>query len=186
MLLTAPRSFSQVGHAPGERGYHAFYQLCAGADKPQRSQLKLPSGADASRAAFPYLRAEGEGGEGGEGGARDTDEKEDATNFAALVTSLEACGFGAERTSDLLRVISGLLHLSGLRFVERSDREEGCEPGGEAERKACAQAAELLGVGAEELLKVCACTSMYKEPSRSRIAISLAPRRLPPYLTHSA
>ena len=39
-----------VTHAPGERGYHVFYELCAGANKAQRAELKLLPARD-----YPFL-----------------------------------------------------------------------------------------------------------------------------------
>jgi myosin heavy subunit len=41
-----------VTHAPGERGYHVFYELCAGASKEQKKACKLRGASD-----FAYLAA---------------------------------------------------------------------------------------------------------------------------------
>jgi len=42
-----------VSVAPGERSYHIFYQLCAGASEQQKKDLRLQGGATAFRYLVP-------------------------------------------------------------------------------------------------------------------------------------
>eukprot|EP00966_Prymnesium_polylepis_P196236 4547996-Prymnesium_polylepis.1 len=55
----------------GERGYHVFYELCAGANKQQQEQLKLLPARE-----YPFLFCDPEKEK-----ARPTDDKEDAAHF---------------------------------------------------------------------------------------------------------
>ena len=152
-----------IVHAPGERGYHIFYEVCAGATKGARASLHLPGDGPACAAGFPYLRAtRAEDGEDDDVGAvssapydgRPTDVADDAAKFDVLTTALDACGIGGDAADGLLRVVSGLLHLGAMRFKENADGD-GSELMGAAEHAACDSAAEMLGVRTEELFKVC-------------------------------
>ena len=61
----------------GERNYHAFYQLAAGAAADAREKLQLPASAHDAAAKFRYLR-------GGSVGVRGVD---DAADFAATAAA---------------------------------------------------------------------------------------------------
>ena len=66
-----------VVHAPGERGYHVFYELIAGADASRRKELGVPASTADALERFPYLHADEEGGGPH---ARPTDEADDTND----------------------------------------------------------------------------------------------------------
>lgn len=90
-----------VTHAPGERGYHAFYEFCAGASKQQRFSLRLPTKPAAAALEFPYLFPEGVGGEPQ---PRPSDDKADASHFAELLGAFDSCGIGKPAVEQTLQV----------------------------------------------------------------------------------
>ena len=141
-----------VTHAPGERSYHALYELCAGASAEQRTAMLLPPGAAEAQALFSYLRAS-DVDEAREARAA-SDTTRDCAQFGTLLGACEACGLDAELREQILRVLAGLLHLGSVQFRERSDGEEGCELLGTSDSQACDSAAKLLGMQADELLKI--------------------------------
>ena len=108
-----------VVHAPGERSYHAFYQLCAGADSSRRQALRLPATPDECREQLPFLQAEGADGAEELATPRPSDAGEDAELYAALLTSLAACGLGDESIEHLMTMVGGILHLGAMRFQVR-------------------------------------------------------------------
>lgn len=125
-----------------------------------RTSLKLPTDSGSCASAFPYIRAskseeEGEGDADADGGStgRASDPKDDSAKFEILMTSLQACGICGDDLSGLMQVVSGLLHLGAMRFAETADGD-GSELRGPLETAARDAAAEMLGVGSAELVKV--------------------------------
>ena len=139
-----------VTHAPGERGYHAFYELCAGASKAQRFTLRLPPPAAIAAAEFPYLFPEGCEGEAA---PRVGDEALDASHFAELLESFAACGLDKPAVDHVLGVLAGLLHLGAMRFAENAEGDGSVLADKEA-RGSRDAAAEHLGLKPDELDKI--------------------------------
>jgi myosin-5 len=108
-----------VVHAAGERGYHAAYQMCAGADGARRSALTLAANASACCEVFPYLRADADGHEDGASAPRPTDATEDANLYSELLTSLSACAIDQQAVAQLMSILAGILHLGAMRFRVR-------------------------------------------------------------------
>lgn len=89
-----------VFQAPGERGYHIFYQLCAGITEPRRTQWGLACGCK----GFRYL-----GGVEGD--------TEDADQFAQTVKAMRIAGFSESLCWEVMQVLAGILHLGNIAFL---------------------------------------------------------------------
>ncbi|KAL7748812.1 hypothetical protein RI367_005725 [Sorochytrium milnesiophthora] len=96
----------------GERSFHVFYYLLAGASPEQRSQFKLH---DLSH--FDMLKS----------GQRTLD-KSDSEGFGRLVSSLKTLGLSKKSQHQLFQLLAAMLHLGNIQFVDtrRHDAEEQC------------------------------------------------------------
>ena len=134
-LLEKSRVCSQ---AAGERSYHAFYQLLAGATDAQRKELRLPK-RDASH--FAYLRA-------GVAGVAGVD---DRAAHAEVVAALRDVGFAPAEIDAVYRVVAAVLWLGNVEFEDEAVRGEDdvavVAREGPA-REALETSARLLGAGA--------------------------------------
>ena len=143
-----------VQQEPGERSFHAFYHLCAGASDAERARLQLRNPKEAA-AAFALLTA----GECVTVAAID-DVALHAEASAAL-DSLHAQAGAAADVPQLWALLAGVLHLGNVRF--EADEGSGVAVGGGAVARladdakyAAAAAAALLGVEAGALLRALA------------------------------
>ena len=96
-----------VAPAEGERSYHVFYQLCAGATNDERSELSVPR----DPAEFEYLAASS---------ALDVDGRDDARECDALRTALATVGIDELGTKEIFRTVSAVLWLGNVEFVDRA------------------------------------------------------------------
>ena len=95
-------------HQVGERNYHIFYQLLAGSDKPQRDALQLlPS------SQYTYMP---NGTASPHGGAS-------PATLAQTLVAMQAVGISPSHARQLLRLLSGLLHLGNIVL---KPKEDGC------------------------------------------------------------
>lgn len=110
-----------VATEEGERSYHAFYQLCAGADSSLRESAHLGSAANAAT-GFEYLTL---------GGCTRVNGVDDAKEYATTCKALEGIllsSVGLEQT-EIWRVLAGLLHLGNVVFeVDVPENEKGHSP----------------------------------------------------------
>lgn len=96
-----------VAPAEGERSYHVFYQLCAGATNDERSELSVPR----DPAEFEYLAASS---------ALDVDGRDDARECDALRDALATVGIDELATKEIFRTVSAVLWLGNVEFVDRA------------------------------------------------------------------
>eukprot|EP00040_Diaphanoeca_grandis_P033578 m.205984 g.205984 ORF g.205984 m.205984 type:complete len:1169 (-) comp32932_c0_seq1:290-3796(-) len=117
-----------VEQDPGERNFHMFYYLFA--DEKLKELMKLTSVAD-----FGNLSGE----------VWD----DNATQFAEVVAAMKVVGFTEAEEQQIYKVLATTLHLANVQFEgdEQSTLKADTE-------KSIIAAAELLGVGVEELKAV--------------------------------
>uniref|UniRef100_A0A1I8AD67 Unconventional myosin-VI n=1 Tax=Steinernema glaseri TaxID=37863 RepID=A0A1I8AD67_9BILA len=147
----------------GERNYHVFYQLIAGADEQTRKRLKL-RGPD----HFQYLKsgctqffASSSSRRGVPPSALSPECKskgfledsmvDDFADFQRLSKALEDLGIPRSQVDSIFDTIAALLHLGNVRFVENTeDSRGGCvlDP---AATESSSVAAQLLGLDDYEL-----------------------------------
>eukprot|EP00727_Mastigamoeba_balamuthi_P007168 m51a1_g3071 putative myosin ii heavy chain (1786) ;mRNA; f:21639-27454 len=120
------------GRLQGERSFHIFYQLLAGANDAQRSSMKL--GAPST---FDYLRA---------GECYEVDHVDDAAEFAATRRAMELFGVSAEQQEEIFRLVAAVLWLGNLKFEDNAKEEAAV-----TSREALENAAALLQVSSEAL-----------------------------------
>ncbi|CAJ0961308.1 unnamed protein product, partial [Mesorhabditis belari] len=157
----------------GERNYHIFYQLIAGADEGMYKTFGL-----GSPEKFHYLRRGSmnffarPGNENkilkerfGKGASTTIDPVvDDSADFRNLLSCLGKCGLNREMIMQVIGIVAAVLHLGNVDFVANEDGgKDGSKmaPGCEI---SCNFASRLLGID-EQQLKM-ALTSRAMQPSR--------------------
>ena len=119
-----------VSFGPGERTYHVFYALLAGASTQQSERWGLRTKEDHILTA----RASDSDAAVAEG---------TASKFTELRVALSALTVRQEEQADILGLVSSIMHLCDVRFVPLEDSSDGgCRPVGSA---ALSHAVKLLG-----------------------------------------
>jgi len=93
-----------VNHAHGERSYHSFYQLCAGAAEEERAALHL---SEHGAAAYRILT---------HGDCLSVDGMNDAQEYRSMRHALTALNFSEEECATIMRVLAAILHLGNCLF----------------------------------------------------------------------
>ena len=154
-----------VAPADGERSYHVFYRLCAGANDEERAELSVPR----DPLEFEYLA---------KSGVVDVDGVDDKRECDVLRDALHAVGIDAVAQREIFRVVAAVLWLGNVEFVDRElDGEDdacGVAPG--EGTKAASTAARLLGVRADALCDAL-CTRVMKLPGGERVTAKLRAER---------
>ncbi|GLH09491.1 Unconventional myosin IC [Gryllus bimaculatus] len=120
---------SRVVHqAAGERNFHVFYQLLAGADDALLARLQLRRSLD----TYFYCTHGARAGAG-------LPEQEDATQWAQVRRAMEVVELGAEEQDALLAIVAAVLHLGNVGFTEEEGAAKVLKP------EAAEAAARLLG-----------------------------------------
>ncbi|KAG5182130.1 P-loop containing nucleoside triphosphate hydrolase protein [Tribonema minus] len=130
-----------VQQLPGERNYHVFYQLCAGANAAAREELGLEGGAE----SFALLTG---------GGCTAIRGVDDAAGYRLLQKCLGSLGLGEEARESLVRVLAAVLHLGNINFdpLEIRGQDAGSSIAGGLADVTLQHAARLLGVPPEKLV----------------------------------
>lgn len=120
----------------GERNFHIFYQLCAGAPSSERKDLGL---GDASE--FTYLN---------QGGNPRIQGVDDAEEFKATQKALSTVGVKIEQQWQIFRLLAALLHLGNVKIsAVRNDAMIGDE------ETNLFVATNMLGIDSSEFRKWC-------------------------------
>ncbi len=135
-----------IKQSDGERNYHVFYELLSGASGSERKELLLgrANPEDFAMTLSPsgtYKRRDG---------------VRDDTTFAAMRKALVTMGFSAADQMDILRIVSALLHLSNLSFLE--DSSGGCTL--DDKNPSLPSALQLLGVTKDNLDEALCCVNI--------------------------
>eukprot|EP00741_Cyanophora_paradoxa_P021633 tig00000241_g20880.t1 len=117
-----------VGQAEGERSFHIFYQLCAGASAEQREALQLGRAEE-----YRYLRG---------GRCFSIAGVDDAADLARTLRAMRTIGLAGEEVEAVLRILAAVLHLGNVEFEARAADDASVV----ANPDQAAVAAGLLGV----------------------------------------
>ncbi|CAM9893048.1 unnamed protein product [Ascophyllum nodosum] len=126
-----------VGHEPGERAYHVFYQILAapeGVKKTIGLEGKYPE-------EFRYLTADGNEADSVIEG------RTDAQRFEMTAAALGLIGVGEHETVALFRALAGVLFLGEVTFSKRGGDDDKSEV---VDRAALLSPSELLGLGGSD------------------------------------
>ncbi|KAF7973093.1 hypothetical protein HWV62_16302, partial [Athelia sp. TMB] len=107
---------NRVAGAPnGERNFHIFYYLVAGASPEERQHLHL-----LDKTTYRYLGSRGAVA-ARQNGVRD----DDANRFDQLKVALKAIGLSKRHVAQTCQLIAAILHLGNLEFmIDRSKNED--------------------------------------------------------------
>ena len=94
----------------GERNFHVFYQLCAGADASLRSRLKLKSASE-----FYFLN---------QGNTLERAGVNDAEEWTDTLRAMTKMGIDQERQSAIFGILGSILHLGEIKFSLKPGSEE--------------------------------------------------------------
>jgi myosin heavy subunit len=96
-----------VQQSPGERNYHVFYELCAGATAEEKAELQLQGPH-----AYKYLSG---------GQCWEIDGVSDEREFQNMRRALTTLKFSEDDQKSLLATLAGILHLGNLNFNASGD-----------------------------------------------------------------
>jgi myosin I len=121
-----------VAPGAGERNYHIFYSMLAGATAEERSTFGLL----ASVADYAYTSE----------GPADADGINDAEEWATTVNKLDTLGFSLEQQTQVFKLLSGVLLMGNIKFVDGDkDTQKASDPA------VLSRVAELFKVGPQQL-----------------------------------
>jgi myosin-5 len=120
-----------VNQGEGERGYHVFYQLCAGATPQEREEFAIPKDVG----DFKYLS---------NSSCHAIKGVDDKLEYGEVKAALAAVGVTKDDIHEIFRVVAAVMWLGNVSFVQDEDEANGAAVSGEA-KEALATAARLLG-----------------------------------------
>ncbi|XP_054894336.1 unconventional myosin-X isoform X1 [Poeciliopsis prolifica] len=123
-----------VRQNPGERNYHIFYALLAGASKEDKSLYFLEDPAD----SFHYLS---------QSGCLKDKSLNDKELYNSVMEALKVLGFTEEEIRDMFKLLSGVLQLGNMEFMLAGGAQI-------TTKQVVSNASELLGLDAFQLSEV--------------------------------
>ncbi|TMW66725.1 hypothetical protein Poli38472_014037 [Pythium oligandrum] len=126
-----------IHQAEGERNFHAFYQLLAGATEEEREKWHLLNAEEYDFLANEDSRIEG---------------VDDAANFTNVRANMNAVGISPEEQTEIFQQLAAILWIGNIRFRETTDEAHNKIAVVEDDsREALEIAAKLLGIPVESL-----------------------------------
>lgn len=104
-----------AGPSPGERNFHVFYYLLAGASSEERQHLRLSGDATSYR----LLGTRGGAAGNARGGIGSTD---DGVRFEQLKQAFKLVGLSKRIVAQICQLVATILHIGNLDFVVDHDR----------------------------------------------------------------
>ncbi|RLN76933.1 hypothetical protein BBJ28_00015394, partial [Nothophytophthora sp. Chile5] len=133
-----------VSQSLGERNYHIFYQLLAGADNTLRERLQLQTPYD-----YEYLR---------KSECFNIHSCDDAKEFATTKHCMTTIGITEERQGLVFELLAAVLHLGNLQFGMENDT---CVAVGDDSANGIKLVASLLKVSEDALMQALLTRQLY-------------------------
>ncbi len=145
----------QSKQAQGERSFHVFYYLLAGATAEERKQLDLPAAGPGAPTSFRFLSGSG---------CTTISGVNDSSEYGAVRRALAVVGVEPTEQTTLWRLVAAVLHLGNVQFSKGRDGAS-LDP---ASRAAAVSASKLLGVDVATLERALCYRTVQRQGAGAR------------------